>query len=412
MDSGISLSLGGAVKNEGRREANAFRDKNKNSRRLLHESDSEEEHEEGKPHVVETITVNAPEEDTPIEKEKLVIKPPVSSKTWRGGRGFPSQQQVQHGEVDEAQLKSESGLVYGLNKVAMCERQELAVEQGNSDKQAFEQPPLSPLRTLTDEERARVALLSDVNAADDDDFEIPVSAQDAMKQDLKNLPDAPDMESYSRIPVESFGAALLRGMGWKGDLEPSNDPGIVKRPAFLGIGAKPAVGPTDEKKRERADPYIPLMRVQKERGDNIESSRYPRSSSQRQSPTNKSGSETPQRREKHRDHHDYEMRDSKRVRRDNGRESLHNGDRDSDRAEISKRNLERGSHRDSHQHRYRDTHRGIRRDDYRSKNRDRHHERCDADYRGSSREPGRSSTRDSDRQDRSRDRERTSRDRR
>lgn len=37
----------------------------------------------------------------------------------------------------------------------------------------------------------------------------------AFRNDVKNRPDEATMEDYERVPVDQFGAALLRGLGWK-----------------------------------------------------------------------------------------------------------------------------------------------------------------------------------------------------
>jgi len=46
-----------------------------------------------------------------------------------------------------------------------------------------------------------------------------VQAEDveAFQKNLDELPDEASLEDYTNVPVEEFGAALLRGMGWKGD---------------------------------------------------------------------------------------------------------------------------------------------------------------------------------------------------
>ncbi|KAK7207943.1 hypothetical protein BZA70DRAFT_272552 [Myxozyma melibiosi] len=44
-----------------------------------------------------------------------------------------------------------------------------------------------------------------------------LSEEEAYKLDIESRPDAPDMDAYESVPVEDFGYALLRGMGWKGD---------------------------------------------------------------------------------------------------------------------------------------------------------------------------------------------------
>lgn len=66
------------------------------------------------------------------------------------------------------------------------------------------------------------------------------------KADLQDLPDALDSEEYTRsVPIADFGAAMLRGMGWK---EPeattnkgkkNNDDEVMPRPHRLGLGAIP-----------------------------------------------------------------------------------------------------------------------------------------------------------------------------
>ncbi|KAF9992591.1 hypothetical protein BGZ65_012047, partial [Modicella reniformis] len=62
---------------------------------------------------------------------------------------------------------------------------------------------------------------------------------DAFQKNLKELPDEASLEDYEKVPVEEFGAALLRGMGWNGDLKGSEAIEYNRRPALLGLGAKP-----------------------------------------------------------------------------------------------------------------------------------------------------------------------------
>ncbi|KAF2876233.1 DExH-box splicing factor binding site-domain-containing protein [Massariosphaeria phaeospora] len=76
---------------------------------------------------------------------------------------------------------------------------------------------------------------------DDDDV--------AFRREIHDAPDVPTLQAYEATPVEGFGAALLRGMGWK-DGEEIGSKGkaaaapkeIKKRPALLGIGAKQGAG--------------------------------------------------------------------------------------------------------------------------------------------------------------------------
>lgn len=80
------------------------------------------------------------------------------------------------------------------------------------------------------------------------------------RHDVALRPEAPDVHSdvYESVPVEAFGAALLRGMGWTGDVE-SDDMGTTLQPRhkLLGLGAKkrPTL-PGEEKKQKRKKQVI------------------------------------------------------------------------------------------------------------------------------------------------------------
>jgi hypothetical protein len=104
----------------------------------------------------------------------------------------------------------------------------------------------------TEEEKLQAeAFQALVNGQPKDQTVIPISEEEAFENDMREAPDAPDLAAYEATPIEGFGAALLRGMGWKDgeslnkDKKPLAKPKeIKKRPALLGIGAKPeaAVG--------------------------------------------------------------------------------------------------------------------------------------------------------------------------
>ncbi|KAJ2720789.1 DNA primase large subunit Spp2 [Coemansia sp. Benny D115] len=66
-----------------------------------------------------------------------------------------------------------------------------------------------------------------------------------------------DDAAYERVPVEDFGAAMLRGMGWKGDDDKnSKDAAEFKpRPSLLGLGAKPRPEDTTPANNNRPKRY-------------------------------------------------------------------------------------------------------------------------------------------------------------
>ena len=63
------------------------------------------------------------------------------------------------------------------------------------------------------------------------------------KKDLEELPDTTE-EQYDNVPIEQFGAALLRGMGWSEETTNTskrNEEESMPRPHRLGLGAAPVV---------------------------------------------------------------------------------------------------------------------------------------------------------------------------
>ena len=101
----------------------------------------------------------------------------------------------------------------------------------------------------------RKAPIADV--ADDRASDKPLIDREAQKlrEDLETLPDVATEEDYDSMPVEDFGLALLRGMGWeKGKPIGRNAKGLVEPVEFvprqgrLGLGATPKMVAKEEKK--------------------------------------------------------------------------------------------------------------------------------------------------------------------
>jgi hypothetical protein len=126
----------------------------------------------------------------------------------------------------------------------------------------------------TEDQKAIRALLSG-DASSEPSIAIippPMSETDVYRQDMEDLPDQATLEDYARVPVSQFGAALLRGMGWKeGTAASRTRQGIVEpwlptaRPALLGIGAKEKEVLDDGSKKPKrpARPqmkYVPLTK--------------------------------------------------------------------------------------------------------------------------------------------------------
>lgn len=101
----------------------------------------------------------------------------------------------------------------------------------------------------TADEEAISALLGERKEKKGPDLVIPATASnagrmtegDAFKLAVQEAPDASTLEDYERVPVEEFGAALLRGMGWKGEKKEGAKE-VKRRQNLLGLGAKELKG--------------------------------------------------------------------------------------------------------------------------------------------------------------------------
>ena len=77
----------------------------------------------------------------------------------------------------------------------------------------------------------------------------------AFKEDMEDLPNQASMDEYEDMPIEDFGKAMLRGMGWeegkavgrmhKGMVEAVE---FIPRPGRLGLGARPVEKDEPQKK--------------------------------------------------------------------------------------------------------------------------------------------------------------------
>jgi len=245
----------------------------------------------------------------------------------------------------------------------------------------------------TEEQKALRALLAEASGEhkEESTFVIPtpISETDALKQDVEELPDVATLDDYERVPVSQFGAAMLRGMGWKeGQAASRKGKGLVEpyipaaRPALLGIGAKEQEvfddGSKSKYKSKRPERrYVPIVKKDKEGSSEAQDSRKRSRSPPRSSTRSRQASRSPDRREKSRYDRDDDSkrrrerdgeyasrdrdRDRKRDRDRNGDEDYRRGqdadrdrrdrdrepDRDRDRTKDRRRDYERDDRRDS-----------------------------------------------------------------
>ena len=235
------------------------------------------------------------------EKELLTI-PALKNRDWREESRKKRRKNLLPAEVQAAR----SG-TYGELKAAQVERNEVSKESGisfvpkaqdgdttqverdevskqlvlqkdqdgdtrMSEGQAFQRVPEPVAKALkTEDEEAMEALLGGqkksnliVPALEDDSrdsynqedptYEDYANEDERFRADVASRPDVSTLDEYAAIPVEGYGAALMRGLGWKegdpvgkrrtnqqqGTTTTANaKPRVVeRRPALLGIGAK------------------------------------------------------------------------------------------------------------------------------------------------------------------------------
>ncbi|UZJ57144.1 hypothetical protein CBS101457_006464 [Exobasidium rhododendri] len=165
----------------------------------------------------------------------------------------------------------------------------------NFDDGGDKTPKLSPAGVFRDEKdmsreeredaAARTALLSGQGLGytlrTNVDKVIPISEEEALKKDTDSRPEPPSLSDYAKMPVDEFGAALLRGMGWKEGMGagktrqgPTSAPEFKKRAALLGLGAKERKSDDNQSnikgrimKVERPERrYVPLLRKERDNG--------------------------------------------------------------------------------------------------------------------------------------------------
>ncbi|TDL24862.1 hypothetical protein BD410DRAFT_766411 [Rickenella mellea] len=212
----------------------------------------------------------------------------------------------------------------------------------DEDTAAVEIKVEAPAKEETDDERALRMLLAGANGETPGDgptidvipssgndlaYTRPADETDAYRRDVVTRPDEATLDDYDRVPVEAFGAALLRGMGWKPGTAASRtrtgpaEPWVpTARPSLLGIGAKERVleddGSKDNKKgKSRPERrYVPVIKKEVEGSSSA--------------PVSRRSSISPSRRDKERDR-DRDRSYDRDRRRDRDRDYGSDRERDS-----------------------------------------------------------------------------------
>lgn len=384
------------------------------------------------------------------EEKKVLVIPAQPNRNWRdggisrgrGGAGAPPGKQESEQEKADVVAKAEKAegdVQYGLTILKKPGSEEEANERvaaAQAQLRKMEEVEAANEGLTEDqrlEKRALEALLND-KATTSDQTAIPTLPDEdaAFSNDYDTAPDAPSLDDYEAVPVEGFGAALLRGMGWKdgeeigrkrgsgtvGKSKPK-PPELKRRAEFLGIGAKADTQVIGGKEagwaRGKEKPtYQPVVLKNKVTGEVISEEELKRKV-EAQGLIGEGGEKGEGRdrdREKRREKETRYIEDKdrggdderRRERKRRDRDDYRNKDRDKDRDRDRRREEDSRDRRDKDKDRDRDSRRKDRRreDDYHD---DRKKDSSRRGYDYSDDDRRREKRRDRDRKDRSRSRD-------
>ncbi|KAG4305097.1 hypothetical protein PORY_001267 [Pneumocystis oryctolagi] len=303
---------------------------------LKNDSDNEEE-EEVKDELLSgfdqsgALSLN-PEKQT--KKHSLVI-PPLKNKDFRQEiqkyqerlSCFYKKDSIKTENSSSYEKTEEKTQTYGLTFINS--KKEISSEKTEIPSEKTEIQPHSPKPSTeteaNEDERAIKALLNDLEGKkSDSNLVLPMitsntdwktnarrlTEDEIYRIDILSLPDPSTLEDYENVPVEEFGNALLRGMGWKEgesigkdknkDIKPIK---VVRRAQFLGIGAKEYdAQELDELgawgkgiTKQRIDKtYVPVLKINKTTGK-VVSETLPKSKSEETYEKNISSKKSPER---------------------------------------------------------------------------------------------------------------------
>jgi G-patch domain len=194
-------------------------------------------------------------------KEGPLIIPRLGNRDWRGsaGRGkgknlLPAEVQAQRAEKEREVGGGKREGVDVVNggdgevKWGLCVRmkeekeEEVKVEVDVKESVKVEQEQEAKPKSADDE--ALQALLGNDKERKGPSLIIPAheTEEAAYRHAIATAPPPSTLEDYERIPVEEFGAALLRGMGWDGEMKRGKVKDVKRRQNLLGLGAKELQG--------------------------------------------------------------------------------------------------------------------------------------------------------------------------
>ncbi|CAD0113798.1 unnamed protein product [Aureobasidium uvarum] len=241
MASSLSFSLGGSSTKSTQRRSPPPTKRTNGTKRdhaaLLDDASDDEDASHAKRQTIthfDTTAGGAVDAKAPKKEEKkpLVISA-LANRDWREASkrqraqkyGITTEQldarkeSAQNAEGADKVVKETDAVKYGLNVFAPTVA--ASAEDTQQDHEPEQQEQNKPELHKTADQLAIDAL---TGVAPTSTLTIPASAvteEDAFNDSYHSAPPAPSLSDYAAVPVEEYGAAMLRGMGWKG---PSSTP--------------------------------------------------------------------------------------------------------------------------------------------------------------------------------------------
>jgi hypothetical protein len=222
---------------------------------LHHDSDSGEDDDTiGKHETITTIgadTIKSRASDVSASKRrnKEHVIGSLKNRNWkadlkakRGDRTTSSRSSPVKGHgVETTPADEDADVKWGLNLVKKPTEETLPSPDEKPEQEGIRPPP-SPRDADQD---AIDALLGKRKPAQDlviqdsaTSAKSRFSEQDAFRRSIQEAAEVSTIDEYSEIPEGEFGAAMLRGMGWKGEELGSKPKEVKRRPHLMGLGSK------------------------------------------------------------------------------------------------------------------------------------------------------------------------------
>lgn len=241
---------------------------------LHHDSDNDDDQDNGatKHEAVTAFDANGAvtEKSKACGKEERLVIPKMKNRDWReeirrnrqknGKNLLPPEVQAQRAGKGMANGKAVDVVnaegdepQWGLTITKKITKEEPTATQ-SSDITVRDVEPISDVTTelpkeKTDDEKAvdalmgietekkKVDLIIPAAEFEEEQGDAPLTEEDAYRRAIRAAPDVSTLEDYERVPVEEFGAALLRGMGWKEGNTQKRPKEVKRRQNLLGLGA-------------------------------------------------------------------------------------------------------------------------------------------------------------------------------